>query len=116
MKEFFRRISGATAHIVGTHWAFLMACATVVACGSTLFGYSDICQPVINTGTTIVTFLMVFLIKNTENRFSRIPNPTLDERFRGVEGADISRRVDEMSDGDLAHVERELEARKEEAR
>jgi low affinity Fe/Cu permease len=82
-----------------------------------LFGYSDPWQPAISTGTTIAIFLLVFLIQNTENRCSPIPNLELDELLRVVEGARTSLvEPDEMSDDDLAHVERELEARKEEAR
>jgi len=99
------------------------------------FNYSDTWQLFINTGTTIVTFLMVFLIQNTQNRETRIVALKLDELLRGVEGArtglvELDHMSDEaleivqhefaqmrekyapLIDDDLAHVERELEARR----
>jgi low affinity Fe/Cu permease len=74
MHEFFRRMSEATAHAVGTPSAFLSAVIVVVvwAVLGPLFAFSDTWQLVINTGTTIVTFLMVFLIQSTQNRDTRI--------------------------------------------
>lgn len=99
------------------------------------FGYSGTWQLFINTGTTIVTFLMVFLIQNTQNREPRIAALKLDELLRGVEGArtglvqldhmsdeehetvqqEFSRMRDKSApliDDDLAHVERVLKARR----
>ena len=89
MKEMFRRFSESAAHGVGSYWAFLAACATVILWVSTgpYFGYSDTWQLFINTGTTIVTFLMVFLIQNTQNRESQNMALKLDELLRSVEGA-----------------------------
>ncbi|MCC7250829.1 low affinity iron permease family protein [Hyphomicrobium sp.] len=137
MKEAFRRFSEAAAHAVGSYWAFLAACATVLTWGATggYFRYSDTWQLFINTGTTIVTFLMVFLIQNTQNRDSRIVALKLDELLRCMDGArtglvaldnmsddDLERVHDEfirlrekfapLIDDDLAHVVRELEARR----
>jgi len=141
MKEVFRRFSEGAAQAVGSYWAFLLAGLTVAIWGVTgsYFGYSDTWQLFINTGTTIVTFLMVFLIQNTQNRDSRIVALKLDELLRGVEGArtalvdldqmsddDLAkvqeefRRLQEkyapLVDDDLAHVERELRERKKRAR
>ena len=137
MKELFRRIAERAAHAVGSYWAFLIALLTVVVWALTgpFFGYSDTWQLFINTGTTVITFLMVFLIQNTQNRESRIVALKLDELLRGVEGArtglveldhmsdeDLERVHQEFSqmrekyapliDDDLAHVHRELQARK----
>jgi low affinity Fe/Cu permease len=137
MKDFFRKLAERTAHVVGSHWAFLLALLTIAAWGGTgpYFGYSDTWQLFINTGTTIITFLMVFLIQNTQNRETRIVALKLDELLRGVEGArtglvqldhmsdeelemvqrEFSRMRDKYApliDDDLAHVERELESRK----
>ena len=137
MKELFRRIAERAAHAVGSYWAFLIALLTVVVWALTgpYFGYSDTWQLFINTGTTVITFLMVFLIQNTQNRESRIVALKLDELLRGVEGArtglveldhmsdeDLERVHQEFSqmrekyapliDDDLAHVHRELQARK----
>src|SRR6476469_1006395 len=137
MKEAFRVFAEKSAHATGTHWAFLLAVVTVVIWGLTgpYFGYSDTWQLFINTGTTIVTFLMVFLIQNTQNRETRIMALKLDELLRGVEGArtdfvELDHMSDEdlelvrqefarlrdkyapLVDDDLAHVERELKARR----
>ena len=137
MRGSFRRLAERTAHAVGTPWAFLAALLTIAIWGATgpFFRYSDTWQLFINTGTTIVTFLMVFLIQNTQNRETRIVALKLDELLRGVEGARTGLvQLDHMSDeeleivqqeftrlreryaplidDDLAHVERELEARR----
>ena len=137
MKELFRRLAEKAAHAVGSYWAFLIALLTIVVWALTgpYFNYSDTWQLFINTGTTIVTFLMVFLIQNTQNRETRIVALKLDELLRGVEGARTGLvELDHMSDADLelvrqefarmrdkyaplvdddlAHVERELKARK----
>ena len=137
MKELFRRLAETAAHAVGSYWAFLIALLTIVVWALTgpYFNYSDTWQLFINTGTTIVTFLMVFLIQNTQNRETRIVALKLDELLRGVEGARTGLvELDHMSDDDLelvrqefarmrdkyaplvdddlAHVERELNARK----
>src|SRR5439155_21987739 len=69
--------------------AFVVAAAVIVAWALTgpTFGFSDTWQLVINTGTTIITFLMVFLIQNTQHRDARAMQLKLDELLRGVEGA-----------------------------
>src|SRR5688500_11550730 len=89
MNEFFRRFAASISHIVGTAWSFLIAVGVIVVWGITgpLFHFSDTWQLVINTGTTIVTFLMVFLIQNTQNRDAMAIHLKLDELLRAVEGA-----------------------------
>lgn len=111
MREMFRRFSECAALAVGSHWAFLAALTTVLAWA--LFGpafrYSDTWQLFINTGTTIVTFLMVFLIQNTQNRDSRVVALKLDELLRSIEGARTGMvELDSMSDADLEHVREEF--------
>ena len=111
MNEFFRRYAERTAHAVGTYWAFLLAVLTIAVWLITgpYFGYSDTWQLIINTGTTVVTFLMVFLIQNTQNRESRIVNLKLDELLRGVEGARTGLvQLDWMSDDELEHIHAEF--------
>lgn len=111
MREMFRRFSEAAAHAVGTHWAFLAACLTIAvwAASGSYFGYSDTWQLFINTGTTIVTFLMVFLIQNTQNRDARIVSLKLDELLRSVDGARTAMvELDMMSDEDLERVHEEF--------
>ncbi len=79
------RLSGT----LGSAWSFLVAVLVVVAwaVSGPLFGYSDTWQLVINTGTTVVTFLMVFIIQNTQNRDSKATQLKLDELVRAVEKA-----------------------------
>ncbi len=111
MRELFRTFAERTAAAVGSHWAFFIALFTVAVWAATgpLFGYSDTWQLFINTGTTIVTFLMVFLIQNTQNRESRIIALKLDELLRGVEGARTSFiSLDHMSDKDLEAIQAEF--------
>src|SRR5438046_4158680 len=87
--ERFRRLAHRTAHHVGSPWAFGLALLIIAAWGITgpLFHFSDTWQLVINTGTTIVTFLMVFLIQNTQNRDSLAIQLKLAELIIAVEGA-----------------------------
>lgn len=111
MKETFRKFAESTANAVGSHWAFLIAAIVVAVWGLSgpLFGYSDTWQLVINTGTTIVTFLMVFLIQNTQNRSERVVNLKLDELLRALEGARTELvSLDEMSDDDLKTIQEEF--------
>jgi low affinity Fe/Cu permease len=111
MQNTFRELAERTAHAVGTYWAFLAAALTVVVWGISgpYFAYSDTWQLVINTGTTIVTFLMVFLIQNSQNREARIITLKLDELIRAMEGARTGFvDLDEMSDDELEIVQKEF--------
>jgi low affinity Fe/Cu permease len=83
--ELFRKFSQKTSAIVGTPWAFACAVAAIIiwAALGPMFHFSDTWQLVINTATTIVTFLMVFLIQNTQNRDARAIHLKLDELIRG---------------------------------
>ncbi len=89
MRDFFHDFARRTADRLGSAWAFIVAIGVVVvwACLGPHFGFSDTWQLVINTGTTIVTFLMVFLIQNTQNRDAAALHLKLDELLRGVKGA-----------------------------
>jgi low affinity Fe/Cu permease len=89
MNEIFRKFSQATAHAMGTSWAFILAALVIIVWAITgpVFGFSDTWQLVINTSTTIVTFLMVFLIQNTQNRDAKAIHLKLDELLKGVTGA-----------------------------
>jgi low affinity Fe/Cu permease len=102
--DFFRRFAHSTARAVGSVWAFFLAVLVIVTWASSgpLFGFSDTWQLVINTGTTIVTFLMVFLIQNTQNRDSREIHLKLDELLRAVSKARTGMAdLDELSDQEL---------------
>jgi low affinity Fe/Cu permease len=86
MREQFRKFAHDAACAMGSSWAFFLACAVVAvwAVSGPIFSYSDSWQLVINTGTTIVTFLMVFLIQATQNRDSKAIHLKLDELLRAI--------------------------------
>ncbi|HEU4584261.1 MAG TPA: low affinity iron permease family protein [Gemmatimonadaceae bacterium] len=112
MREAFRKFAAAAARVVGTPWVFALAVLLIVgwALSGPLFGYSDTWQLVINTTTTIVTFLMVFLIQNTQNRDSEAMHLKLDELIRAVHTA-RTRLVDleDLSDEQLAELREEFQ-------
>jgi low affinity Fe/Cu permease len=87
--QFFTKVAGWIAGATGQPLAFILAFATVLVwvVSGPVFQFSDTWQLVINTGTTIVTFLMVFLIQNTQNRDSAAMQAKLDELLRAIEGA-----------------------------
>ena len=104
MQRFFRRLAQATAQAVGTPWTFLGAVLIVIvwALSGPAFHFSDTWQLVINTGTTIVTFLMVFLIQNTQNRDALAVQVKLAELIIAVEGAHNKlANCEEMSEEEL---------------
>ena len=89
MDRVFTRIASAIAFLAGRPLAFIIASLVIVVWAVTgpLFGWSDTWQLVINTGTTIVTFLMVFLIQNSQNRDAAAMQAKLDELIRAQKGA-----------------------------
>ena len=112
MHRLFRHIAERTALLVGTPWAFMIALLVITAWAASgpVFGYSNTWQLVVNTGTTIVTFLIVFLIQNTQNRETRIVRLKLDELLRGVQGARTGFvSLDHMTDKELDEIESEFE-------
>src|SRR5438093_5183318 len=89
MESAFRTFAQGTSRLVGSSWAFSGALLVIIVWAATgpIFGFSDTWQLVINTGTTIITFLMVFLIQNTQNRDAKALHLKLDELIRSKKGA-----------------------------
>ena len=113
MQEFFRKFAHSVSGAVGSVWSFFLAFGVVLVWAVTgpVFGFSDTWQLVINTGTTIVTFLMVFLIQNTQNRDAKAIHLKLDELIRAIQGA-RNQLVDleELSDEELEQLQQEFHA------
>ena len=109
--ELFRKLAHKTSELVGSAYAFLLAIAVILIWGATgpLFHFSDTWQLVVNTATTIITFLMVFLIQNTQNRDAIAIHLKLDELIRALKGA-RNKLVDleELSDEELEKLRQEF--------
>ena len=108
----FSDLARKMSNVLGSAWAFSVACATVVAWALTgpAMGFSDAWQLVINTGTTVVTFLMVFLIQNTQNRDSRAIHLKLDELMRTTQAArNTLIDLENSSDQEVERVARQFE-------
>lgn len=110
MKDIFRRISSTISNIAGTAYAFLGAVSVIVvwSFSGPLFNFSDTWQLVINTGTTIVTFLMVFLIQNTQNRDAKAVHLKLDELIRATKARDAFVDLEDLSDEELSELDKEF--------
>jgi low affinity Fe/Cu permease len=103
----FGQFSARVSRWVGSSWLFFGAVALVVLWGATgpIFHYSDTWQLVINTATTIVTFLMVFLIQNTQNRDARAIHLKLDEIIRSIQHAHNEMiDIEKLSDEELEEL------------
>ena len=114
----FGHFAARAAHWVGSSWVFFGAVALVLAWGLTgpMFHYSDTWQLVINTATTIVTFLMVFLIQNTQNRDARAIHLKLDEIIRSIKHAHNEMiDIEKLSDEELEELAKTYERLREES-
>jgi low affinity Fe/Cu permease len=112
MRDWFHRFAARVAGRMGSPIAFFLAILVLVAWAVTgpIFGFSDTWQLIINTGTTIVTFLMVFLIQNTQNRDAKAIHLKLDELLKGVEGARTSMvDIEDLPDAEIKKLQREFQ-------
>jgi low affinity Fe/Cu permease len=112
VNDLFRIFARRSSVMLGSAFAFTLAIIIIIVWGVTgpTFHFSDTWQLIINTGTTIVTFLMVFLIQNTQNRDSKAVNLKLDEIIRAVKGARNQLiNLEELSDEDLKNFEKQFQ-------
>ena len=118
-KNWYARVAKQTAHICGKSFVFSGAVGIIVVWLVTgpLFGFSDTWQLVINTGTTIITFLMVFLIQNTQNRDTEAIQLKLDELIRATNGAhNALLDLEELEQESLEAFKRKYQGLAEQAR
>src|SRR4051812_14383146 len=111
MAEKFRKFATKVSEKVGSHWVFGLALGSVLAWGISgpLFHYSDGWQLTINTATTIVTFLMVFLIQSTQNRDARAAHLKLDELIRSTRQArNLFADLEDATDEELRALQAEF--------
>ena len=111
MQEHFRKFARATSAIAGSPWTFVVAVSAILLWAVTgpLFGFSTTWQLLVNTGTTILTFLMVFLIQNTQNRDAQAIHMKLDELLRALKTArnDLV-GLEELPDDEFSQLKREF--------
>jgi low affinity Fe/Cu permease len=112
MDQLFARFANRIAHIAGSPITFLACVAIVVAwaISGPFFGFSETWQLLINTGTTIVTFLMVFLIQNTQNRDGVALQTKLDELIRSSDAQDEFMGIEKLTDQELSVLHQKCEA------
>src|SRR5438093_10006915 len=108
----FQVFAAAASRVVGTKWAFAAAIALIVgwAISGPHFRYSDTWQLVVNTATTVVTFLIVFLIQNTQNREAKATQLKLDEIIRSINPAHNEMiDIEKLSDKELERLSTQYE-------
>ncbi|KAA3452214.1 iron permease [Mesorhizobium sp. SARCC-RB16n] len=103
MEKTFNHLASAVAHATGRPWAFALCLASVIVWAGTgpIYHYSETWQLVINTGTTIVTFLMVFLIQNTQNRDGAAIQAKLDELIRSGAGKNDFIGIEHLTEAEV---------------
>lgn len=114
MSRLFTRFANAVSRAVGSSWAFIVAALLIVgwAASGPVFDFSDTWQLVINTGTTIITFLMVFLIQNTQNRDAKAIHLKLDELVRVGPSRNTMIDIESLDDERLQALEDEFKRRR----
>ncbi len=118
INEFFRKIAHRASRIMGSPKAFVLAVFVVVtwALSGSYYGYSDTWQLVINTGTTILTFLMIFLVQNTQNRDGKAVQLKLDELIRaGRTSSNQLIDLEDLSDAEMERLHEQFQKMRERA-
>lgn len=111
IRDDFSRFSHAIAHVTGKPLTFVAACTLIVLWAVTgpLFGFSETWQLVVNTATTIITFLMVFVLQNSQNRDGEAVQAKLDELIYALRGADNKFvQAENLTDHELHEMRRKL--------
>ena len=119
INQWFARMAGKASDWTGSSWAFAVGVGVILAwiVSGPIFHFSDTWQLVINTGTTIVTFLMVFLIQNTQSRDSAAVQLKLDELIRATVGAhNALLDLEELDEHDLEQLRERYEGLARQAR
>ncbi|WP_214474954.1 low affinity iron permease family protein [Mesorhizobium sp. dw_380] len=106
MERSFTRMAGAVARATGRPWAFALCVGSVIlwAALGPMFQYSETWQLIINTGTTIITFLMVFLIQNTQNRDGAAIQAKLDELIRAGRGKNDFIGIEHLTEAEVEEM------------
>ena len=118
MERLFAKAANSVAHLAGRPITFVACCSIIIlwALSGPLLGFSDTWQLIINTSTTIVTFLMVFLIQNTQNRDSAAIQAKLDELIRSGSGEDQFIGIEHLPDNEVEEFRKKCERAAERAR
>jgi low affinity Fe/Cu permease len=111
LRDRFRGFAARMSTLLGSHWAFLAAVAIIIVwlISGPIFRFSDAWQLVINTGTTVVTFLMVFLIQSTQNRDAKAIHLKLDELIRCSEARNVFADLENATEEELDEFEAEFQ-------
>jgi len=118
LERLFAKAANSVAHLAGRPITFVACCSIIIlwALSGPLLGFSDTWQLIINTSTTIVTFLMVFLIQNTQNRDSAAIQAKLDELIRSGSGEDQFIGIEHLPDNEVEEFRKKCERAAERAR
>lgn len=112
LNEWFTQIANVVSHATGHAFAFIICCLVIIvwAASGPLFGFSDTWQLIINTGTTIITFLMVFLIQNTQNRDGAAIQVKLDELIRGTAASNSFIGIEHLTEDEVNEFRKKCRA------
>ena len=116
--NYFRRFAQSAAEVVGSPWSFVLGVLLILlwAAMGSYFHYSDTWQLVVNTGSSIITFLMVFLIQSTQNRDARVIHMKLDELIRAVRAARTELvQMEKLTDQELDDIRTQFEKERDQA-